>query len=63
MENGARTVVMQLMPVTGFGDVRHRFSRQPSTSDDVVPGDVVHNQPEERRKCPWIAESAGIGQL
>lgn len=51
------------LPPSGIGDGRNDFRGDAKTSEVVVSGDVVRDEPEVRRKCDWHAESPGAGQL
>ena len=44
-------------------DGRHHLRGDAQAAADVVPGDVVRHQPEERRQCPGAAAGAGARQL
>ena len=46
-----------------LGDCRHRIPRHAEASDHVVSGDMVCDQPEERRQRTGLAANARAWQL
>jgi hypothetical protein len=59
----ARALALRSLPDASFGAGGNRVSRHSSSTDGVVSSDVAHNQPKERRECPWPPAGSGAGQL
>ena len=63
MERYARTRYLRGLPISGVGDGGDYFRRHAKALEVVVSGDVVCDQPEDRRECDRFAESLGAGKL
>ena len=49
--------------VSELGNGWNDFSGYPETAHALVPGDVVRDEPEERRQCHGVAARVGVGEL
>ena len=59
--NGAWGVSLPGMCWRDVADGRHDLRGDAQAVADVVPGDVVRHQPEERRQCLGLAAGAWAG--
>ena len=59
----ASSLALRQVPIRDVGHRRHHLPRQPSATDDLVPGHVVRHQPEEWHQCFGTTACFRLGQL
>ena len=59
----SRAICLSFVPTPDFSDRWHDFRKHTQAADVVVPGHLVRDEPEERRKCHQLAADTGVPQL